>query len=80
MTAFSEDHNHVVNKAKYFQEAHKISDSEEIDFVAAAREVHVAAFPRLSHAQHLDVVAVMLGGAHESLEPVGSLRRDGDQR
>ena len=49
MTAFSEDHNHVVNEAMYFQEAHKISDSEEIDFVAEAMKMNVTAAQLKNH-------------------------------
>ena len=49
MTAFSEEHNHAVNEARYFQEVHKISEPEEIEFVAEAMKMNVTAAQLKNH-------------------------------
>ena len=49
LTAFSEEHNHAVNEAMYFQEVHKISEPEEIEFVAEAMKMNVTAAQLKNH-------------------------------
>ena len=43
LTAFSEEHNHVLTKAMYFQDTHKIKEPEELEFVDQSVKLNVKA-------------------------------------
>ena len=43
MTAFSEEHNHVLTRDMYFQDTHKLTEPEELEFVKESMELNVKA-------------------------------------